>query len=126
MKPCLKSLKSLRVDPADVAGVALDEQTARFDFVSHEHGEGFVGCGRVFDLHLLQNAVVRIHGGFPQFLVAHFTQTLVTLDAFALRQLTAGGLAFGEHAVAFASVYTKSCAPLVHLSRYSGGMATYT
>ena len=45
--------------------------------------------------------MVRIHGGLPQFLVAHLAQTLVALDAFALGQLASVGLAFGEHAVAF-------------------------
>ena len=52
-------------------------------------------------MHLLQNAVVRIHGGLPQLLVAHLAQTLVALNALALRQLASVRLAFGKHAVAF-------------------------
>ena len=55
----------LRIDPTHVLGVALDEEAAGFDLIAHQHREGLVGRGGVLDVHLLQNAVLGVHGGLP-------------------------------------------------------------
>ena len=114
------------IDETCVMGVALDEQAAGLDLVAHQHGEGLIGLGRVLDVDLLQDAVLRIHGGLPQLLVGHLAQTLVPLDALALGQLAARGLALGQHTVAFLVGVHEVVRSLGPLSRYSGGMATYT
>lgn len=76
----------------------LDEFAARSYIVAHQHGEDVVGFSGVFNVYLLQHAGFRIHGGFPQLLRIHFTQTFVSLGVDtifgAVAVLLHEGLAF--------------------------------
>ena len=67
-----------------IGGVLLDELTARLNIVTHEHGEYLVGLGGILDGHLLQQTVLRVHGGLPELLRVHLTQTFVTLGVKGL------------------------------------------
>ena len=57
---------------------------ARAHIFTHQHGEDIVGFGGIFNMYLLQHAVFRIHGGFPQLLRVHFTQTFVALGVYCV------------------------------------------
>ncbi len=49
-----------------VEGVFFDELAAGLDGVAHKDGEDFVRLHVVFDLHLEQDALLGVHGGFPE------------------------------------------------------------
>src|SRR5260221_9514076 len=59
--------------------VGLDELAARLDLVAHERREDLAGADGVLDLHLEQDALGGIHGGFPELLGVHLAQPLVAL-----------------------------------------------
>ena len=63
-----------------VGGVLLDELAAGINVLTHEHGEDAVGLGGVTDVDALEQAVVGIHGGLPQLLGIHLTQTFESLN----------------------------------------------
>ena len=62
-----------------VGGILLNEFTARFYVVAHEHREDFVGLGSILDCHLLQESCFRVHIGLPKLLRINFTHTFVAL-----------------------------------------------
>ena len=64
--------------------ILFDEIAARAHVFTHQHGEDIVGFGFIFKMHLLQHAVFRIHGGFPQLFRVHFTQTFVALGVYCV------------------------------------------
>ena len=68
----------------------LDKLFARRDFAAHKDVEDFIGALGVFDRYLLNNAVARVHGGFPELFGVHLTQTFVALD------IEAGSFGFGS------------------------------
>src|ERR1700687_867373 len=67
----------LDVQVAHGLGVRLDEAFAWIHFGAHQDVEDLVGLDRVFDLDPQQHAVLRIHGGLPELLGIHLTETLV-------------------------------------------------
>ena len=81
------------VEEAHVGGVALDERAASIDVVAHEDREGLVGVCGLVEGDLLEDSALRIHGGFPQFVVVHFAQALVALDATFLGEAAVRGAA---------------------------------
>src|SRR5438445_2035620 len=70
----------LDVQVAHGLGVRLDEAFAWIHFGAHQDVEDLVGLDRVFDLDPQQHAVLRIHGGLPELLGIHLTETLVARD----------------------------------------------
>src|SRR5699024_5464507 len=72
--------ESLDVQETDILGVALDEGTAGFDVLPHEHAEYLVRLGGVVQGDLEQHPTDRVHGGLPQFIRVHLTQPLESLD----------------------------------------------
>src|SRR5690606_1295825 len=62
-----------------VLGVALDELAPRLYRVAHERAERAVGRRCVLHGHLLQYAPRGIHGGLPELLRVHLSQTFVAL-----------------------------------------------
>ena len=71
--------------------MALNEIPARRHFIAHEHAKYYIGLSSAFNGHLLQRACIGIHGGVPQLLRIHFTQTFVTLnEEKALNAIKAG------------------------------------
>src|SRR5690625_3126589 len=77
------------IEETHVSGVALDESTARFDVLTHQNGEDFVGGCRIVHRYLHQGAAIRVHCGVPQLRVVHFTQALIPLDAVVFRDAPA-------------------------------------
>ena len=57
-----------------------DEFPPGFDIVSHQGGEELVGEHRVGDADPLQHTLLGIHGGLPQLLGVHLSQSLVPAD----------------------------------------------
>src|SRR5438132_14322057 len=70
----------LDVQVAHGLGVRLDESLAGIDVVAHQNVEDLVGLDRIFDLDAEQHAVLRVHGGLPELLGIHLTETLVASD----------------------------------------------
>lgn len=68
----------------DIFGVGFDVVSARFDFIPHEEGKGITRFVEVVDGHLEQSTIFRSHGGLPELLGVHFTQTFVALDVRTL------------------------------------------
>ena len=62
-----------------VSGILLDELATRANFVTHEHGDDSVSLSGVLDRYLLEHTALGIHGGLPELLVGHLTQTFVSL-----------------------------------------------
>src|SRR3954470_935360 len=67
--------------------VVLDELAAWLDLVTHQGREDLARGNRVLDLHLEQDALLRIHRGLPQLLGVHLAQALVALDRHAALRL---------------------------------------
>src|SRR3989442_725537 len=89
MRPC-PAKERLDVQVAHGLGVRLDEAFAWIHFGAHQDVEDLVGLDRVLDLDPQQHAVLRIHGGLPELLGIHLTETLVARDlrfSLHLRQL---------------------------------------
>ncbi len=65
----------------------LDEVSAWFNFVAHEHSEHFIGGGGVRQGNLDQRTIHFVECRFTQFLGVHFTKTLEScnLQAFFSR-----------------------------------------
>lgn len=63
-----------------ILGVAFDEFAAGSHFIAHEHTKYPVGLCCAFDGYFFQCSVGWVHGGIPQLVGVHFTQTLVALD----------------------------------------------
>src|SRR5271168_940381 len=77
------------IQETNVLGVAGDKASACFDVLAHQDGEQFVGGRGVVQGDLTQHPDRRVHGGFPQLLGIHFTETFVALDAVFLIDLPA-------------------------------------
>ena len=60
--------------------MGLDEGLARRHLFAHQHAEDLIRFGGVLDIYLEQGAGCRVHGGLPELLGAHFTQTFVALE----------------------------------------------
>src|SRR5690554_4086743 len=60
--------------------VFLDELAAWFHIVTHQCGEDLICSNGIFHGYLHHPACFRIHGGFPQLLRVHLTQTLIALN----------------------------------------------
>src|ERR1019366_9469584 len=71
----------LDVEEPDILCVSLDERPPCFDVLAHQHAEQLVGLRRVVERHLPQDALGRVHRGFPQLARVHLAQALVPLDA---------------------------------------------
>lgn len=67
-----------------VVGVGFDEVSARCHVLAHEHGEDAVSFCGVADGDTLEQTVLWTHGGVAELLVAHLTETFVTLHLGAL------------------------------------------
>src|ERR1700694_3879356 len=70
----------LDVQVAHGLGVRLNESLAGIDIVAHQDVEDLVRLDRIFDLDTEQHAVLWVHGGFPELLGVHLTETLVASD----------------------------------------------
>src|SRR4030081_1367928 len=70
----------LNVQVAHGLGVRLDEAFAWIHFRPHQDVESLVRLDRVLDLDPEQHPVLRVHGGLPQLVGVHLTQTLVARD----------------------------------------------
>ena len=77
-----------------VGGVLLDELAAGIHVLAHEHREDAVGLGGVADVDALEQSVLGIHGGLPQLLGVHLTQTFESLHCHAV--LVAAGIGVDE------------------------------
>ena len=67
-----------------ICGVLLNEFASRFNVITHQHGEDFVGFSSILYGYLLQEARLRIHGCLPKLLGIHLSQTFVALCVQAL------------------------------------------
>ena len=75
-----------------VGGVLLDELAARFNVLAHEHREDAVGLSGIADVDTLEQTVLGIHGGLPQLLGIHLTQTFESLHGHAVLVTTGIGV----------------------------------
>ena len=64
------------IQEAHVRCVALDEGAPLLDVVAHEDREGLIGVGGLIQGDLFEDPGGRVHGGLPQLVVVHLTQTL--------------------------------------------------
>ena len=62
-----------------VGSILLDELAARLYVVTHQHREDLVSLSGILNSYLLQQAVLRIHGGLPELFWVHLTKTFVAL-----------------------------------------------
>ena len=80
---CIRHLPAQEKNPLSVdvgvGCVLLDELAAWFHVFAHKHREYAVGLGGIVDLHLLENAVLGVHGCFPQLFGVHLAKTFVAL-----------------------------------------------
>src|SRR5215218_3486277 len=67
--------RELSIDEG-VLSVLLDELPAGLHILPHQDGEHPVGRRGVLEGHLAQDPGVRVHGGLPQLLGIHLTETL--------------------------------------------------
>ena len=69
MIACIRHLPAQEKNPLSVdvgvGCVLLDELAAWFHVFAHKHREHAVGLGGIVNLHLLENAVLGVHGCFP-------------------------------------------------------------
>ena len=80
----MERLAGSDVQETNVLGVALDERSACFHVLTHQHAEQFVGGGRVVESDLEQGTGVRVHRGGPELFVVHLAQALEPLDVIRL------------------------------------------
>jgi len=64
--------------------MADDEVFPDLNVFSHQCLEDLIGFHRILDIYLPEDPVLGIHGGFPELVGVHLTQTLVALDRNAL------------------------------------------
>lgn len=72
----------LDIEIHDVLRSGLDESPARRNIFSHEHFKDVISFLGIFDLHFEHLPDRWIHGGLPELVRIHLSETLVSLDSF--------------------------------------------
>ena len=76
----LSGWQPLDIQVLDALGMGLDEGLARRYLFTHQDAEGLIGFNRIRYAHLKQGPGLRVHGGLPELLGGHFTQTFIALE----------------------------------------------
>src|SRR5438105_4054172 len=82
-----RDYERLDVQVAHGLGVRLDEPLTGIDVGAHQDIEDLVRLDCILDLDAQQHPVLRVHGGFPQLLGVHLTETLVASNLGFSRHL---------------------------------------
>ena len=64
--------------------MGFDKLPSGGNFISHQHTEDTVCFCGAFNRYLFEGSCCRVHGRFPELTGIHFSQTFVTLNAYAV------------------------------------------